>query len=131
MNRARILLVEDNQGDVLLLGEALAAGTWNPAVQAVANGRAALAWLGRDRPDLIVLDLNLPDLAGVEILAALKGDSSLASIPVVVLSGSPWEWRQAKALGLSEGHYLLKPDSFCGFLGIAAQLESLWKQSGA
>jgi len=134
MTPTRLLLVEDNAGDVLLLKEALGETAWAPTVIHLSDGKGALDYLRRcgeraeePRPDLLVMDLNLPNLSGREILAAVRADPRLASLPVIVFSGSAWERDFLTATGLPEDHYLVKPDTFGGFLAIAARLEELWR----
>lgn len=120
----RILLVEDNPGDVLLLREALAVSGRDLDLEHAGDGRAALARLARpgaELPDLVVMDLNLPDLRGAELLAALRS----APVAVAVLSGSDHDRTLMEAQGLAPGHFLVKPDSSEGFLEVVARLEAL------
>jgi chemotaxis family two-component system response regulator Rcp1 len=90
--RRTILLVEDNAADAELVTDVLDQSTWEPALLTARSGREALARL-RDpasgpRPDLLLLDLNLPGLSGLETLAELKADAALCRIPVIVLTTS-------------------------------------------
>ncbi|BDU76945.1 response regulator [Mesoterricola sediminis] len=115
-----LLMVDDNRGDALLLEEALETTGWGGRLERIADGSAALARLQTGpRPDLLVLDLNLPGWGGRELLARLQGRPDLAGIPAVVFSGSPWEEAALVAEGFPAGRYLVKPDSFDGFVGIA------------
>ena len=98
MKPIEILLVEDNPGDVDLAREALAAGKVCNFLHVVGDGEAALAFLRRQgkfagalRPDLVLLDLNLPKLNGRDVLAAIKEDPDLRRIPVVILTTSKAE----------------------------------------
>lgn len=99
-----ILLVEDNPGDVLLMEEALQEGKMLNNLHVVTNGDEALDYLYREgeykdapRPDLIMLDLNLPKKDGREVLAEIKNDPALMSIPVVVITTSKSEEDIAKS----------------------------------
>ena len=135
MTTPRILLVEDNPGDVLLLLEALQATAWNPDVIHLGDGMGALDFLFRRkehaqavRPDLLVMDLNLPCVGGREILAAVRADPALASLPVIIFSGSSRERSQMEASGLPGDRYLVKPDTFGGFLNAASAMERIWRE---
>jgi len=135
MNRQKVLMVEDNAGDVLLLREALGATAWNPEVIHLGDGMGALDFLFHrkdhaqaPRPDLLVMDMNLPYLSGQELLASVRADPDLASLPVVVFSGSAWDQDRIEASGLPGGHYLIKPDTFAGFLEIAERMERIWRE---
>jgi CheY-like chemotaxis protein len=98
MMRARaldVLVVDDDDADALMIQEALDAGGHAPVVHRVEDGSQALAYLRREvpfadapRPDLILLDLNMPRMGGREVLVEIKNDSSLTAIPVVVLTTS-------------------------------------------
>jgi CheY-like chemotaxis protein len=119
-----ILLVEDNPADARWVREALIDGQIPNATAVVPDGEAALQYLRREakfqgasRPDLILLDLNLPKKSGVEVLAELKTDPALRGIPIVVLTTSPME-RQSllRSYDLPSGSYLLKPMTWPGFL---------------
>ena len=128
MSRARVLIVEDNPADVLLLTEALEQGRWNPEVRVAGDGRRALDSLrAGPAPELIFLDLNLPSLSGRELLGELKADPALAGIPVILLSGSAWDRAVASDFALPDACYRVKPDSFDGFLEIAEAAAALWE----
>lgn len=128
-----VLLVEDNPGDVDLTREALEEA--NPRVRlAVArDGEEALAVLRREgahagvpRPDLILLDLNLPRLDGHGVLAAVKADPALRTIPVVVLTSSAAEQDVARAYGLSANCYVTKPLVLEQFLDVVRGIDRFW-----
>jgi two-component system, chemotaxis family, response regulator Rcp1 len=128
-----ILMVEDNPADVRWAREALKEGRIRNSTHVVADGEAAIAYLRRQgkfqdaaRPDLILLDLNLPKKSGVEVLAELKMDGSLRHIPVIVLTTSPAE-RQTllKTYNLSPNSYLLKPLNWTRFLDAVRCYEDL------
>src|SRR4051812_48852686 len=111
-----ILMVEDNPGDVRLTREALKGGKiWNE-INVVSDGVAALDYLRRaapyeaaTRPDLVLLDLNLPRKDGREVLAAMKADDSLKTIPVVILTTSQAEEDVVRAYKLHANCYVTKP----------------------
>jgi CheY-like chemotaxis protein len=88
-----ILVVDDDDGDSLIIQEALAAGAVPPVIHRVSDGRDAIEYLhrrapyvGAERPDLVLLDLNMPGMDGREVLAQIKADEDLKAIPVVVLT---------------------------------------------
>jgi CheY-like chemotaxis protein len=128
-----ILMVEDNPGDVRLTREALKGGKiWNQ-LHVVEDGVAALDFLQRrpphqeaPRPDLILLDLNLPKKDGREVLAAIKADASLKLIPVVILTTSQAEEDVIRAYALNANCYVTKPVDFLQFTRIVQAIESFW-----
>jgi CheY-like chemotaxis protein len=128
-----ILMVEDNPGDVRLTREALKGGkVWNELYVAE-DGVTALDFLYRrppfekaPRPDLILLDLNLPKMDGREVLAAIKSDTSLKTIPVVVLTTSQAEEDIVRAYRLSANCYVTKPVDFEQFNRIVQAIEDFW-----
>ena len=128
-----ILMVEDNPGDVRLTREALKGGkVWNQ-LHVVEDGVAALDFLNRrpphedaPRPDLILLDLNLPKKDGREVLAAIKSDESLKPIPVVILTTSQAEEDVIRAYALNANCYVTKPVDFLQFTRIVQAIESFW-----
>jgi chemotaxis family two-component system response regulator Rcp1 len=128
-----ILMVEDNPGDVRLTREALKGGkVWNQ-LHVVEDGVAALDFLHRraphadaPRPDLILLDLNLPKKDGREVLAAIKADESLKLIPVVILTTSQAEEDVIRAYALNANCYVTKPVDFLQFTRIVQAIESFW-----
>lgn len=95
MTVAHVLIVDDDDADTMMIEEALAAEPVPPVVSRVADGAEALAFLRRQgaytdapRPDLVLLDLNMPRMGGHEVLLEIKGDDTLKSIPIVVLTTS-------------------------------------------
>jgi len=128
-----ILMVEDNPGDVRLTQEALKGGKiWNE-FNVVSDGVAALDYLNRRppyetsvRPDLILLDLNLPKKDGREVLASIKSDPSLKTIPVVVLTTSQAEEDVMRAYNLQANCYVTKPVDFPQFTRIVQTIEEFW-----
>ena len=128
-----ILLVEDNPGDARLVLEAFKdAGIGNP-VRRVEDGEAALAYLrgrapflGTQRPGLILLDLNLPRKDGKEVLAEIKRDESLKTIPVIVLTTSKSEADIYKSYKLHANAYVAKPVDMDEFLAVVKGLGQFW-----
>ena len=128
-----VLMVEDNPGDVRLTREALRGGKiWNE-IHVVMDGVAALDFLYRKppyerapRPDLVLLDLNLPKKDGREVLAAIKGDSNLKAIPVVILTTSQAEEDVIRAYNLNCNCYVTKPVDFDQFTRIVQTIEQFW-----
>lgn len=128
-----ILLVEDNPGDVFLTREAFRESGFSHRLSVAENGEEALKFLRRKngyrdcpRPDVILLDLNLPRVDGREVLAELKTDPALKSIPVIVLSTSNAEKDVSVAYGLHANCYLIKPLLMDEFLGKIRLLEEFW-----
>ncbi len=128
-----ILLVEDNEGDVRLTREALKEGRIRNRLNVVQDGEQALAFLRREgehadapRPDLILLDLNLPRLDGREVLAAIKSDLALKSIPVVVLTSSRTEQDLLRAYDLHANCFITKPVEFEQFIEVVRSIEDFW-----
>jgi two-component system, chemotaxis family, response regulator Rcp1 len=128
-----ILMVEDNPGDVRLTREALKGAKVWAQVHVVEDGVAALDYLYRrppyeaaHRPDLILLDLNLPRMDGREVLAIVKGDLSLKVIPVVVLTTSQAEEDVLRAYHLNANCYVTKPVDLHQFNRIVQAIEQFW-----
>ena len=128
-----ILLVEDNPGDVRLTIEALGEAKVRNTVYVVEDGVEAMAFLrkeGRysevDRPDLIILDLNLPRKDGREVLAEIKADDSLKVIPVVILTTSGSEEDVLKSYGLYANCYLTKPVDLGQFFKVVKSINDFW-----
>jgi two-component system, chemotaxis family, response regulator Rcp1 len=129
----QILLVEDNPGDVRLTREALKEAKFRNKVEVVGDGVEALAYLrqqgqysGAMRPHLIMLELNLPRMDGREVLAAIKKDTDLRRIPVVVLSSSEAETDIARAYELHANAYVTKPVDIDHFLQVVKAIEEFW-----
>ncbi len=128
-----ILLVEDNPGDVRLTQEALKEGKVRNHLNVVWDGMAALAFLRREgeyegavRPDLILLDLNLPKKDGREVLEEVKGNPELRRLPVVVLTTSEAEQDILKAYDLQVNAYITKPVDLDQFIGVVRAIEDFW-----
>ncbi len=130
-----ILLVEDNPADVRLTREALreGAGGLRHRLHVVEDGVQALAFLRREagywevpRPDLILLDLNLPRKDGREVLQEIKADPELRSIPVVVLTTSRSEEDVLRSYQLHANCYVTKPVDLDQFLEVVRRIEAFW-----
>jgi len=128
-----ILLVEDNPGDVRLVQEAMRAAKMRNRIHVVEDGVEAMEFLrhqGRfadvPRPDLILLDLNLPKKDGREVLAEVKNDPELKRIPVVVLTTSQVESDVLQAYDLHANCYVVKPVDFSRFMDVVRQIDSFW-----
>jgi chemotaxis family two-component system response regulator Rcp1 len=130
---AELLLVEDNHGDVILTTEAFRSAKIANNLSVAADGEQALAMLRREaayadqaRPDLILLDLNLPRMDGREVLTALKADPDLRRIPVIVMTSSKSDIDVLSAYDLRASGYVIKPVDFGRLQEIVASLESFW-----
>ena len=128
-----ILMVEDNPGDVRLTVEALKEGKVRNNLHTVADGVQAMAFLRRQgqyadatRPDLVLLDLNLPKMNGREVLAEIKEDPDLRRIPVVILTVSEAEQDILKSYNLHANCYITKPVDLDQFLGVVKAIEDFW-----
>ncbi|MGO9571918.1 MAG: response regulator [Desulfomonilaceae bacterium] len=128
-----ILLVEDNPGDVRLTEEALKEGKILNSLNVVADGVEAMAFLRREgkytdapRPQLILLDLNLPKKDGREVLAEIKKDQELKSIPVVILTSSAAEQDIVKSYNLHANCYVTKPVDLDQFIHVVKSIEQFW-----
>jgi CheY-like chemotaxis protein len=129
----QILLVEDNPGDVRLIIEAFREGKLCNNLRVVENGEEAMAYLRREsryiaapRPDLILLDLNMPKMNGHEVLAEIKEDPEFKSIPVVVLTTSDAENDILKTYDLHANCYVTKPVDFEQFIRIVKFVKDFW-----
>ena len=130
---AEILLVEDNPGDVRLMQEAFREVTVPHRLNVVCNGRDAMQYLRHEgdykdsaRPDLVLLDLNLPDMHGLEVLAAIKDDPSLRRTPAVVFSSSQAREEVVGAYNLNANSYIAKPVELADFIRVVKGVEDFW-----
>jgi CheY-like chemotaxis protein len=128
-----ILLVEDNLGDVRLVAEGLKDSRIRHRLSVAHDGLEALAFLKRHgahaaapRPDLIVLDLNLPRKSGHDVLAEIKADAQLRTIPVCVLSSSQSDADVDGSYALHANCYVVKPVDLDQFLGVVQRIEEFW-----
>ncbi len=128
-----ILLVEDDPGDILITTEALEQSKLMNNLHTVENGEEAVAFLRREgeyvdavRPDLILLDLNLPRRDGREVLAEIKADPELRRIPVVVLTTSSAEEDVLRSYDLHANAYITKPVDFANFVNVVRQVDDFF-----
>ena len=128
-----VLLVEDDPGDVLLIREAFDFNKVHNNLNVVSDGEQALAYLrgtgdytDRIRPDLVLLDLNLPRKDGREVLAEVKTDPDLRTIPIVVLTTSEAEEDVLKSYQLHANAYVTKPVDFERFVSIVRQIDDFF-----
>jgi chemotaxis family two-component system response regulator Rcp1 len=128
-----ILLVEDNPGDIRLTKEALAEGKVANNLSVVQDGVEALAFLRREgvhsqamRPDIILLDLNLPRMDGRELLAEIKTDENLKRIPVVILTTSKAEEDILRTYNLHANCFITKPVDLDRFIEVVKTIENFW-----
>lgn len=128
-----ILLVEDNPGDADLAREALEISKVHNTLHVVGDGVAAMNFLrrtgthaGAPRPDLIILDLNLPKKDGREVLAEVKSDADLKRIPVVILTTSRAEEDILRSYNLHANCYITKPIDLNQFMKVVRSIEDFW-----
>jgi len=129
----KILLVEDSPGDVRLTIEAFRDAKIRTSLHSVPDGVEAMAFLrheepyaDRPRPDIILLDLNMPRMDGREVLAAVKTDPNLKQIPVVVLTTSQAEQDILRSYNLHANCYITKPVDLDQFVDVVRSIESFW-----
>jgi CheY-like chemotaxis protein len=133
MTQLDVLLVEDDPGDIMMTREAFAERNIESALTVVTDGEAAIAYMRRTgeyqdatRPDLVVLDLNLPRRSGHEVLDDIKSDPDLCDIPIIVLTTSD---AQEDVLGSYRRHanaYVRKPVDFDRFLAVVGQIDDFF-----
>jgi CheY-like chemotaxis protein len=128
-----VLLVEDDPGDVMMTREAFQDYKLHNQLHVVSDGAEAMEFLrqegeyaGRPRPDLVLLDLNLPRMDGRQVLEAIKSDPELASIPVVVLTTSENEDDVLRSYSLHANAYVTKPVDFARFIEVIRQIDDFF-----
>jgi len=128
-----ILMVEDSQADVLMTREAFKEARLANTLHVVEDGVQAMQFLRQEaefasspRPDLILLDLNLPRKNGREVLAEIKADPGLRTIPVIILTTSQAEQDILEAYNLHANCYIVKPVGFKNFVTAIQSIESFW-----
>jgi CheY-like chemotaxis protein len=128
-----VLLVEDDPGDILMTREAFEDNKLSNKLHVVNDGEQAIAFLTRQgdfddapRPDLILLDLNLPRKDGREVLKEIKADEELRSIPVVVLTTSEAEEDILRSYNLHANAYVTKPVDFERFIGVVRHIDDFF-----
>lgn len=130
---AEILLVEDSPSDALLTKEALRQGKVINTLHHVVDGVEAMGFLRKEgkyadaqRPDVILLDLNMPRMGGQEVLRDIRADKALRTIPVIVLTTSDDEHDILAAYGLAANCYITKPVDLQQFISVMQALDSFW-----
>ena len=133
MKEIDILLVEDNEGDILLTLEALKEGKLRNNVEVARDGQVALDMLLKvspyqksKTPDLILLDINLPKVDGLEVLTAVKNNETLKRIPVIMLTTSSAETDILKSYNNYANCYITKPISLSNFMEVVSTIEEFW-----
>lgn len=128
-----VLLVDDDPGDVLLIREAFSEQKVGNVLSVVSDGVEAMeyvrgqgAYAGSTRPDLILLDLNLPRKSGAEVLAEIKGDPALSTIPVIVLTTSEAEEDVLRSYKAHANAYITKPVDFDRFREIVHKIDDFF-----
>ena len=128
-----ILLVEDNEGDARLAIEAMRDSKIRNTLHHVSDGEEAMAFLRKEgkyanvpRPDLVLLDLNLPKKDGRQVLAEIKNDDELKRIPVVILTVSSAEEDILKSYNLHANCYITKPIDLSQFMKVVRSVEDFW-----
>ena len=131
-----ILIVEDNDGDVVLFEKAFEQIKSDKKVQFVSDGEEALNFLFRkkgyedaQRPDLVLLDLNLPKVNGREVLNVIKSDPGMKSIPVIVFTSSLAEKDILECYNLHANSYVIKPMDYYEFLETVRKLAEFWLET--
>jgi len=130
---ARVLLVEDNEADVRLTREALREAGDLVRLSAVGDGDKAIAFLRRGdgfadapQPDLVLLDLNLPRMSGLEVLDEMRADESLAHIPVIMLTSSAAQSDVEAAYARGANAYVVKPLELDAFMDLIGAIRGFW-----
>jgi len=133
LNVIEVLLVEDDPGDVVLIREAFEHNKVYNALHVVSDGVEALEFLRREgehagarRPDLVLLDLNLPRKDGRQVLAEVKEDADLRTIPVVVLTTSEADEDIVRSYDLHANAYVSKPVDFDRFIEVVRQIDDFF-----
>ncbi len=133
MNNSNILLVEDNEGDIILTLEAFKEAKIINSIDVVRDGELALRFLAKEgefkdveTPDLILLDINLPKIDGLEVLTSIKNDPKLSIIPVIILTTSDDERDILKSYQARANCYITKPVSYNSFMDVIKTLNDFW-----
>jgi two-component system, chemotaxis family, response regulator Rcp1 len=131
MQHIHILLVDDNEGDILLTREALDDARIVNKISIAYDGQEAIRFLkrqpvGRDTPDLILLDINLPKMNGTEVLAFIKNDPDLKRIPVIMLTTSSAEKDILASYDNHANCYITKPVDLDRFINVVRTIEDFW-----
>ncbi len=132
-NPIEILVVDDNPGDVRLIQEAMKDSKVSSRLHVARDGAEALAFLWREepyaqapRPHLVLLDLNMPRVGGLEVLRTIKGSPELRMIPTVILTSSRGEKDIQGCYDAQANAYLVKPTDLASFSGLLSSIEAFW-----
>lgn len=132
-NKAKILLVEDNEGDILLTKEAFSEANLSNEISVVKDGQQAIKYLNKEAgfenektPDIILLDLNIPKINGLDVLKIIKSDPFLKTIPVIILSTSNSEKDILQSYERHANCYLTKPVNFSNFTSLIQMVTDFW-----
>lgn len=133
MKEVKILLVEDSDGDIVLITQALKKANVTNGVTVIKDGDAALKYLRKEgsyhdveTPDLILLDINLPKIDGIEVLVEVKNDPILMTIPVVMLTTSESEKDIINSYNNHANCYIVKPVDFKKFIDVVHLIKEFW-----
>lgn len=128
MREVHILLVEDNEGDIILTKEALKEAKIKNAITVARDGQEALDILNtaQDLPDLILLDINLPKVNGLEVLSSVKSNDRLKSIPVIMLSTSSSERDITISYNNYANCFITKPVDLLKFIALVKSIQDFW-----
>lgn len=131
MRPIRLLLVEDNEGDILLMTEALEEGTVAYELMSLTDGELAIEFLGHPYaetalPDIILLDINLPRKNGIEVLRFIKSSGDLRHIPVIMLTTSSNSSDIATSYDNYVNCYITKPEDITEFMHVIHTIETFW-----
>jgi CheY-like chemotaxis protein len=131
MNQIKILLVEDNEGDILLTSDALEDCRIMNKVTVIRDGESAISFfknlkIKEDRPDLVLLDINLPKKSGIEVLIFLKNNDTYKQIPVIMLTTSSSEKDINLAYKNYANCYITKPIEVSEFMDAITKIEDFW-----
>ncbi|MFC7549904.1 response regulator [Plantactinospora sp. GCM10030261] len=132
-NPVRILVVDDDPGDVLMIEEALEESAINKQIDVVGDGQEAMEFLrgegrhpGAERPDMILLDLNMPRMDGRQVLSQVKGDDDLRTIPIVVLTTSSADTDILSSYSLQANAYVTKPIGLDDFTDVVRRIDEFF-----
>lgn len=133
MKTVHILLIEDNEGDIVLTKEAFREGKLANSFSIARDGEEAIDYLYRNgkyadapRPDLILLDINLPKINGQDLLKVIKDDGEIKAIPVIMLTTSSTSFDVITAYSNHANCYIVKPLEFDKFMDAVKEIESFW-----
>lgn len=131
MKSIHILLIEDNEGDILLTTDTLEESKIINKLTVIKDGKAAIDYFKNlvnksDAPDLVLLNINLPKENGHEVLRHIKRDESLSHIPVIMLTTSSLERDMLSAYKYHANYYISKPIEIAEFITVVAKIEDFW-----